>query len=187
MSSLPVPLSPWIMMVASLSATFSTILKTRTISSREPMMTFSSCPFLSSRLRYWFSLRTRRISMALRTTSLISSFLAFLMRYWNAPRFTASIADCWDAYAVMITTGSVGSIFLIPASSWMPSIPGMRMSVMTTSKLLAADLLQRLLAVVHGRDLVAFLPQHDAQELGHALLVVDDQDLLCGHVALPPN
>jgi hypothetical protein len=37
-----VPLSPWIMMVASLSATFSTILNTFIISSEEPMMTFSS-------------------------------------------------------------------------------------------------------------------------------------------------
>ena len=85
-------------------------------------------------MRYWFSARTLRISIALRTTSLISSFLAFLIRYWNAPRFTASIADCCDAYAVMITTGSEGSCFLMPCSSWMPSIPGILMSVMTTSK-----------------------------------------------------
>lgn len=38
-------------MVASLSATLSTILKTRTISSDEPMMVFSSWPFLSFALQ----------------------------------------------------------------------------------------------------------------------------------------
>ena len=42
MSSLPVPDSPWIMIVASLSATLSTSLKTLTISSDDPMMAFSS-------------------------------------------------------------------------------------------------------------------------------------------------
>ena len=74
-----------------------TTLDTRTISSDDPMITFSSWPFFSSRLRNRFSVRTLRISSALRTTSLISSFLAFLIRYWNAPRLTASIADCCEA------------------------------------------------------------------------------------------
>src|SRR5436309_2255596 len=33
----------------------------------------------------------------------------------------------------MITTGRVASTFLMPCSSWMPSMPGILMSVMTTS------------------------------------------------------
>ena len=43
------------------------------------------------------------------------------------------------------------------------------------------DLLQRVATTVHGRDLVALLAQHDPQELGHALFVVDHQDLLGRH------
>ena len=48
-------------------------------------------------------------------------------------------------------------------------------------EVLAAGFLQRVSSVVHGRDLVALLAEHDAQELGHALFVVDDQDLFRRH------
>jgi len=64
------------------SATLSTMRKTRSISSELPMITLPSWLFLSSRLRKVFSLRTRRISMALRTTSATSSPLAVFSRYW---------------------------------------------------------------------------------------------------------
>ena len=60
-------------------------------------------------------------------------------------------------------------------------MPGILMSVMTTSNASLRTLLEGVAAAVDGRDLVALLAQHDPQELGHALFVVDDENLFRRH------
>ena len=75
-----------------------------------------------------------------------------------------------------MTTGSDGSMFL-QALEQLDAIHAGHLDVGDHDvELLGAGAFQGVLTVVDRRDAVAFLTEHDAQELGHALLVVDHQD-----------
>ena len=79
-SSLPVPLSPLIRMVAVVEAILSTILNTERMRGLWPMIDLLFFFFDSSRRSSWFSVLACRSARALRTTILISSFLQCFCR-----------------------------------------------------------------------------------------------------------
>jgi hypothetical protein len=66
----------------------------------------------------------------------------------------------------------------------MPSAPGILKSGDRDVERLRPRALERLPCRVHGSDLVTLLLEHDAQELGHAGFVVDDENLFACHGGL---
>ena len=95
----------------------------------------------------------------------------------KAPIRIASTAIGTSPWPVIRITGRPGSIDCSRRSSAMPSMPGMRMSLMTTPGEVGAEHLQRRLGGLEGDRLEARELQPLGDALAHVGLVVDDRDL----------
>ena len=183
---LPVPVSPMISTWPSAWATSRMVSRSFSTAGLDPISRrITTLPSESSRRSARVSRVRARASPALRQSSASRSGSNGFSTKSKAPIRIASTAIGTSPWPVIRITGSPGSIDCSRRSSAMPSMPGMRMSLMTIPAKSAPSTLQRRFRRLEDDGLEAreLHPLRDA--LAHVRLVVDDRDLgLLAHVAL---
>ena len=132
-SSLPVPLSPMISTLASVSATEAMVSITRWMPGADPRISLSAVCSTSRRRSSVFSTTSLRCSSAFFTSPSTSSGSNGFSTMWKAPApLVASMALRTEPYAVMTITSRAGSRVLSSRVSESPSPSGSMRSTIAT-------------------------------------------------------
>ena len=174
-SSLPVPLSPVISTVASVSARRASIAYTSCITGLSPIMSTGGRWRATVSRSCLFSSLSCLCSSARSSVSSSSGIWIGLAMKSYAPARIAATAVSMLPNAVTNTIGRSGQLACARRHSSSPVMPGMLRSVMTASNSLALERDQRIGARVGAHDFEAAVSQRRADDIADRDVVVDEE------------